>query len=65
MSSRHTDSTIIIIYNIKVFYTSLNHKDLLKIMKVKVANSKCDIERHDEINDNINNFVSIVGKREE
>ena len=27
-----------------------------------VANSKCEIERYDEINDNINNFVSVVVK---
>ena len=31
-------------------------------LKETIANSKCDIERYDEINDNINNFVSIVGK---
>ena len=31
-------------------------------LKETIANSKCEIERYDEINDNINNFVSIVGK---
>ncbi len=31
-------------------------------LKETIANSKCEIERYDEINDNINNFVSIVVK---
>mgnify|MGYP005949887067 FL=1 len=31
-------------------------------LKETIANSKCDIERYDEINDNINNFVSVVVK---
>ncbi len=31
-------------------------------LKETIENSKCDIERYDEINDNINNFVSIVVK---
>ena len=31
-------------------------------LKETIANSKCEIERYDEINDDINNFVSIVGK---
>lgn len=31
-------------------------------LKETISNSKCDIERYDEINDNINNFVSIVVK---
>ena len=31
-------------------------------IKETIANSKCDIERYDEINDNLNNFVSIVVK---
>ncbi|MDY2901570.1 MAG: DUF4368 domain-containing protein [Candidatus Borkfalkiaceae bacterium] len=33
-----------------------------KTLKETIANSKCEIERYDEINDNINNFVSIVVK---
>lgn len=31
-------------------------------LKETISNSKCDIKRYDEINNNINNFVSIVGK---
>lgn len=31
-------------------------------LKETIANSKCDIEHYDEINDNINNFVSVVVK---
>ena len=31
-------------------------------LKETISNSKCEIERYDEINDNINNFVSIVVK---
>ena len=31
-------------------------------LKETISKSKCEIERYDEINDNINNFVSIVGK---
>lgn len=31
-------------------------------LKETISNSKCDIERYDEINDNINNFVSVVVK---
>ena len=31
-------------------------------LKETIANSKCEIERYDETNDNINNFVSIVVK---
>ena len=31
-------------------------------LKETIANSKCEIECYDEINDNINNFVSIVVK---
>ena len=33
-------------------------------LKETIANSKCDIECYDEINDNINNFVSVVVKAE-
>lgn len=31
-------------------------------LKETISSSKCDIKRYDEINDNINNFVSVVGK---
>ena len=31
-------------------------------LKETIANSKCEIERYDEINDNINYFVSVVVK---
>lgn len=31
-------------------------------LKETISNSKCDIKRYDEINDNINNFVSVVVK---
>ena len=33
-------------------------------LKETIANRKCEIERYEEINDNINNFVSIVVKAE-
>ena len=38
------------------------YKQEQNTIKETIANSKCDIERYDEINDNINNLVSIVGK---
>ena len=31
-------------------------------LKETVENSQCEIDRYDEINDNINNFVSLVVK---